>query len=192
MTTLFQTSRISRKIIEIAACLVMGAASEASAETMTGMVVGVADGDTVTVLVNGHDQIRVRIMGIDAPEKKQAFGQRSKQAMSDCAFGKQTRVEWSKKDRYGRTVGKVSVDDVDCGLHQIELGLAWHYKAYKREQKPEDRKSYAEAEAIARSADRGLWSEHDPIPPWDFRHRQPSRFKTPTASETAGDRPFAP
>jgi len=159
-----------QKISWIVACLLLFAASASSAETMTGMVVGVADGDTVTVLVNGHDQIHVRIMGIDAPEKKQAFGQRSKQAMSDCAFGKQTQIEWSKKDRYGRTVGKVAVDNVDCGLRQIELGLAWHYKAYKREQKPEDRKSYAEAEATARSAERGLWSERDPVPPWDFRH----------------------
>lgn len=170
MTILCQTSPMPQKISWIVACLLIFAASAASAETMTGMVVGVADGDTVTVLVNGHDQIHVRVMGIDAPEKKQAFGQRSKQAMSDCAFGKQTQVEWSKTDRYGRTVGKVSVDDVDCGLRQIELGLAWHYKAYKREQQPEDRKSYAEAEAIARSAERGLWSERDPVPPWDFRH----------------------
>lgn len=170
MTTLFQTSPRTRKIIGLAACLIMLATSAASAESITGMVVGVADGDTVTVLVNGHDQIHVRIMGIDAPEKKQAFGQRSKQAMSDCAFGKKTQVEWSKKDRYGRTVGKVSVDDVDCGLRQIELGLAWHYKAYKREQQPEDRKSYAAAEAVARSAEIGLWSERDPVPPWDFRH----------------------
>ena len=137
MTTLFQTLHVPRKIIWISAFLVMIANSAAKVETMISKLVGITVGDTVTVLVNGHDQIHMRIMGIDAPEKKQAFGQRSKQAMSDCAFGKQTQVEWSKKNRYGRTVGKVSVDDVDCGLRQIELGLAWHYKAYKREQQPE-------------------------------------------------------
>ena len=70
----------------------------------------------------------MRIAGIDAPEKKQAFGQRSKQAMSDCAFGKDVEIEWKKLDRYGRTIGKVVGDGVDCGLRQIELGMAWHYK----------------------------------------------------------------
>lgn len=145
--------------------------------TLEGKVVGVADGDTVTVLVDGHDQVHVRISGIDAPEKKQVFGQRSKQAMSACAFGKQVVVEWRKKDRYGRAVGKLTVNGVDCGLRQIELGMAWHYKAYAKEQARADREAYATAEDEAKAARRGLWSDANPTPPWEFRHPKKSAIQ---------------
>lgn len=150
----------------IAALLV---ACTAHAETVTGKVIGVADGDTVTVLTEGHRQVKVRIAGIDAPEKEQAFGQAAKKSMSDCAFGKVASVAWKKLDRYGRAIGKLTVDSIDCGLRQIELGLAWHYKAYEREQVPADRLAYAEAENTARLASTGLWSEARPTPPWEFR-----------------------
>jgi len=87
-------------------------ASQAGANTLSGKVVAVLDGDTITVL-HEDQQTRVRIAGIDAPEKKQAFGQRSKQSMSDCAFGKDVVVDWKKLDRYGRAIGKVVADGVD-------------------------------------------------------------------------------
>jgi endonuclease YncB( thermonuclease family) len=160
---------MSQKIIWIAAFLVMIAATAAKAETMTGKVVAIADGDTITVLIERRE-VKVRIGGIDAPEKKQPFGQQSKQAMSDCAFGKEVNVQWKKTDRYGRTIGKVVADGVDCGLRQIELGLAWHYKAYQKEQPPEDRITYATAESSARSSLEGLWSDPTQTPPWEFRH----------------------
>ena len=73
---------------------------------MSGKVVAVADGDTLTVLV-GKQQVKIRFSGIDAPEKKQPFGQRAKQGLSDCAYGKMVDVDWRKTDRYGRTIGKV-------------------------------------------------------------------------------------
>lgn len=136
---------------------------------MLGKVVGVADGDTISVLINRHP-VKVRIMGIDAPEKKQPFGQRSKQAMSDCSFGKDVDVDWTKTDRYGRSIGKVRSAGVDCGLRQIELGLAWHYKAYAREQNPVDRQTYSAAEERAKSERAGLWVDANPIPPWEYRH----------------------
>ena len=145
-------------------------AAPALAATLYGQVVGVSDGDTVTVLVDGHSQVHVRIAGIDAPEKRQPYGQRSKQLMSDCAFGKEVAVEWKKIDRYGRTVGKVVSKGVDCGLRQIELGMAWHYKTYAKDQSREDREAYAEAEERARAKGRGLWSDADPVPPWQYRH----------------------
>lgn len=144
-------------------------ASHASANTLSGKVVAVLDGDTITVL-HENQQTRVRIAGIDAPEKRQAFGQRSKQSMSDCAFGKEVEIDWKKLDRYGRTIGKVVADGVDCGLRQIELGMAWHYKAYAKEQSREDREAYASAEEKAKSERRGLWSDTAPAPPWEFRH----------------------
>jgi endonuclease YncB( thermonuclease family) len=150
-------------------CTFLGSA-QAVAATLVGVAVGVSDGDTITVLANGHDQVHVRVMGIDAPEKKQAFGQRSKESLSECAFRKAVSVDWNKKDRYGRTVGKVTADGVDCGLRQIELGMAWHYKTYAREQSPVDQDTYSKAEAKALVEKKGLWSESNPEAPWYFRH----------------------
>ncbi len=116
-------------------------------------------------------QHKIRLAGIDAPEKAQAFGNRSKEALSDCAFGKQATVETNKTDRYGRLVGKVIVEGKDCNLRQVQLGLAWHYKAYEREQSATDRKAYSEEENEARAARRGLWVDARPVPPWDFRQK---------------------
>lgn len=159
----------ARSAAWIAAAAVWALAAPAHAETLTGKVVAVLDGDTITVL-HERQQTRVRVAGIDAPEKRQAFGQRSKQALSDCAFGKDVEVRWSKTDRYGRTIGKVMAGGTDCGLRQIELGLAWHYKAYAKEQAREDREAYGSAEHKARAAGLGLWSDPHPTPPWEFRH----------------------
>lgn len=146
-------------------------ASMACADTLSGKVVAVSDGDTLTVLV-GQQQIKIRVSGIDAPEKKQPFGQRAKQGLSDCAFGKWVEVDWRKTDRYGRTLGKVISGGADCGLLQIEHGLAWHYKAYAKEQMPQDRIDYANAEDMARAKRIGLWSDPNPEPPWEFRHKK--------------------
>lgn len=139
------------------------------ADVLEGKVVGIADGDTITVLANNRE-IKIRVAGIDAPEKKQAFGQRSKEHLSDCAFGKSVSVEWNKTDRYGRTIGKVLSSGVDCGLRQVQDGLAWHYKAYAREQSPSDRATYANAESQAMNRKAGLWSDPHLTPPWEFRH----------------------
>lgn len=157
-------------MLTVATLICSPLANSAVADTLRGKVIGISDGDTVTVLTTERRQVKIRIAGIDAPEKKQAFGQASKEGMSDCAFGKPVEVEWSKLDRYGRTIGKIHAGGIDCGLRQIELGLAWHYKAYEREQIPENRRAYARAEAIAKEAGKGLWQERHPVPPWDFRH----------------------
>ncbi len=153
----------------------------ASADTLSGKVVGVADGDTLTVLVEQRT-VHVRVAGIDAPEKGQPFGQVSKQGLSKCAYGNQIEVEWHKKDKYGRTVGKVTVGQVDCGLRQIEQGLAWHYKAYAKEQAPGDRVSYAYAEEAARDARAGLWSAGAPVAPWEYRHQRRARSDAQASS----------
>ena len=141
----------------------------ASAETIAGRVVGIADGDTVTVLDAEKAQHKIRLSGIDAPEKAQAFGNRSKESLSDLAFDKTVTVETGKRDRYGREVGKVLVNGRDVNLIQVERGMAWHYKAYEREQPPNDRKLYDAAEIEARAARRGLWRDPEPTPPWDYR-----------------------
>ena len=150
-----------------------GAHAQPLLELLTGKVVGVSDGDTLTVLVQrdqSFEQIKVRVSWIDAPEKAQAFGNRSKQGLSDCAFAKEVRVEVIKLDRYRRSVGKVISLGTDCVLRQIELGLAWHYKAYARDQSFADRQSYAAAEDLAHERKLGLWSDPAAIPPWEFRH----------------------
>lgn len=141
----------------------------ASAETLIGKVVGVTDGDTVTVLTPLNEQYKIRLAGIDAPEKAQAYGQRSKEKMSDLVFGKPVSVEWNKRDRYQRIVGKVSIADKDAGLALVSAGLAWHYKKYEMDQSPIDRERYAAAEGRARTARFGLWGDADSVPPWEWR-----------------------
>jgi endonuclease YncB( thermonuclease family) len=142
-----------------------------SAADLHGKVVGVADGDTVTVLDAEKLQHKIRLAGIDAPEQAQAFGQASKKNLSDMVYGKQVKVNWDKRDRYGRIIGKVSIDQVDVCLEQVRRGMAWHYKQYQREQSPADRQAYAAAEDLARANRVGLWHDTNPVAPWDFRHR---------------------
>lgn len=156
----------------IAACALLLLALACNAATIEGRVVGVTDGDTVTVLDADKVQHKVRLSGIDAPEKKQPFGQRSKESLSELVFSKTVAVETGKTDRYGREVGKVLVDGIDANLVQVQRGFAWHYKAYEREQSPSDRKVYADAEIEAKAAGCGVWLDAAPVPPWEYRRQQ--------------------
>jgi endonuclease YncB( thermonuclease family) len=143
----------------------------ANAKTMEGLVVGVADGDTITVLDQQKNTYKIRLQGIDAPEKKQAFGEKSKQSLHDLVHSKQVRIEYDKEDKYGRIVGKVTVEDVDVCLQQLVLGMAWHYKKYQNEQSVSDRALYSETELKSQSLKLGLWSDDTPMPPWEFRKK---------------------
>ena len=142
----------------------------AAATTLVGRVIGVLDGDTIEVLDSGKVPRRVRLAGIDAPEKAQPFGQRSKQNLSGLVFGKQVEVDGNKTDKYGRTVGKVLVSGADANLAQVKSGFAWHYKQYASEQNASDRALYAIAEDGARGSRSGLWRDPKPMAPWDWRH----------------------
>ena len=142
----------------------------AHADVLQGQVVAVSDGDTITLLDETNQRRVIRLMGIDAPEKAQAFGQTSKESLNELVFNKEVSVTWFKKDRYGRTVGQVYVDDTDVGIEQIKRGLAWHYKQYEREQSVEDRTRYADAEKEARITSMGLWIDLHPQEPSNFRH----------------------
>lgn len=150
-------------------CLTLLYTSQAFADTLLGRVVGVADGDTITVLDASDTQHKIRLSGIDAPEKKQPFGQVSKQSLSDLVYDKAVQVEWTKADRYGRMVGKVLVNKLDVNLEQVKRGLAWHYTKYQKEQPFEDRLSYLHAQEGAKTAKVGLWVEPSPVAPWDWR-----------------------
>lgn len=150
-------------------------------ETLQGKVVGISDGDTITVLDSSKTQHKIRLAGIDAPEKSQAYGERSKQYLSDQVLGRSVTVDWNKTDKYGRTIGKVIVNGQDANLKQVQAGLAWHYKQYEKEQSASDRSLYAHAETDARARHIGLWHDATPIPPWDFRHgARVSSSPTPT------------
>ena len=152
----------------LALCLVL----QVQADTLLGRVVSVADGDTITILDDTNTQHKIRLTGIDAPEKRQAFGNVSKQSLADMVAGQSVVVEWDKADRYGRKVGKVLLAGQDANLEQVKRGLAWHYKQYQREQSTADQQSYAAAEADARQVQAGLWRDADPMPPWEFRRKR--------------------
>jgi len=135
-------------VTALALCLVF----QVQADTLLGKVINVADGDTITVLDDTNTQHKIRLSGIDAPEKRQAFGNVSKQSLADMVAGQSVTVEWVKVDKYRRKVGKVLLDGQDVNLVQIRHGLAWHYKQYQREQSPTDQQSYAAAADVARTA----------------------------------------
>lgn len=153
----------------------------AAAESRTCLVVGVSDGDTLTArcgTVGNYEQIKVRFNGIDAPEKKQPFGERAKQALSDLVYMKDVALDCPKTDRYGRSVCRVMVapasapagpKTLDAGLAMITVGMAWWYRAYAREQTPQERGQYEFAETEARAKRVGLWADAEPVPPWDWR-----------------------
>lgn len=145
------------------------------AELVVGKVVSIADGDTLTILASSRLQHRIRLDGIDAPEKGQDFGQRSKTSLSELAQGRQAAASCSKRDRYGREVCSVAVDGLDLGLEQVRRGMAWHFVRYAHEQAVEDRAAYSSAESAAKSAGLGLWGATAPVPPWEWRVRQASQ-----------------
>ncbi|MFQ5545877.1 MAG: thermonuclease family protein [Acidiferrobacterales bacterium] len=142
---------------------------------LVGQVVRVVDGDTIYVLDESRSRHKIRLAGIDAPERKQPYGLASREHLASLVAAKSVTIEYAKHDRYGRIVGKVWIDGVDACLEQIKAGLAWHYKKYRREQDPGDRVLYAQAEIQARSQRIGLWQETNPKPPWKFRRLYRSR-----------------
>jgi endonuclease YncB( thermonuclease family) len=155
------------KAVLLGTLLCLSAAAQP--HTITGKVVGVSDGDTITVLDEQKRQHKIRLDGIDAPESSQDFGSRSKQSLSDLVFGRVVTVASSKKDRYGRTVSKVTLDGRNINLEQINRGMAWFYRAYARELSRDDAVAYERAENDAKAGKRGLWADPSPTPPWEFR-----------------------
>ena len=145
-------------------------ASTAAGEVLSGSVIRVSDGDTLTILNSTNQQIKIRLAGIDAPEKAQAFGQRSKEYLASLVIQKQVTVKTTKTDKYGRQVGQVLLNGQDVNLEQLRAGMAWYYRQYERELTLELRQSYAAAEANAKERLIGLWRDAQPVPPWVWRH----------------------
>lgn len=139
--------------------------SAALATEITGRVVGITDGDTLTLLTEDRRQAKVRLAEIDTPESRQPYGNRARQALSDLAFGQSVRVVVQDTDRYGRTVGRVYAGGTDVNAAMVREGAAWVYRQYSRDP------SLLGLEAEARAARRGLWAlpEAERTPPWEWR-----------------------
>ena len=151
-----------RKIIVLILSFLMMMMSFAM--NIKGKVVKIADGDTITIQTLNNEKIKIRLYGIDAPEKKQDYGIKSLDVLKELSYGKTVDVEVKEKDRYGRTVGIVFLNGEEINLKMIETGNAWHYKKYAKEEM-----SYANAEAEARKKKLGLWNSDKQISPWEYR-----------------------
>ncbi|MDD3352941.1 thermonuclease family protein [Zoogloea sp.] len=143
--------------------------AKARPRTLAGQVVAVADGDTLTLLDRRYSQYKIRLLGIDAPERAQAFGRVSREHLARRTMGKEVTARCLKRDRYQRWLCRIELDGVDVNQAQVAAGLAWHYRAYGRDQTLVDWTVYALDELRARQARRGLWSDPRPVAPWDYR-----------------------
>jgi endonuclease YncB( thermonuclease family) len=143
----------------------------AGAETIQGRVVGVTDGDTIRILDGNNQQHKIRLGGIDAPEKNQPYGTKSKSNLSSLVFNKQVTLECGKTDKYGRLVCVVMLEGQDINLKQVKSGFAWHYRKYASEQTTKQRQDYEAAEGLAREQRAGLWADQGSVPPWQWRKR---------------------
>lgn len=146
----------------LTALLLCAAASPAAADRSC-KVVGVSDGDTITALCQSREQVKVRLAEIDAPEKAQPFGAKSKQSLSDLCFGKAAQIAEQDRDRYGRTVARVRCAGIDANAEQVRRGFAWVYDRYVTDPNLYPLQDTAQAER------RGLWADSAPTPPWEWR-----------------------
>lgn len=135
-----------------------------AADSQKAKVVGVHDGDTITVLFDGRTSAKVRLQGIDAPELGQPFGKASKHALSDLVFNAFVEVKATGKDRYGRTLANIYESNLWINKELIKRGMAWHYTKYSSDP------DLANAELAARKSKVGLWQEPSPTPPWQWRY----------------------
>lgn len=155
-------------------CLILSFPVIAHAETVQGTVVHIADGDTLTLLTSSNKQIKIRLAGIDSPEKSQPFGNKAKQALAALTFQKYVIVNVQTIDRYGRSVGRVYVQGLDVNAELVKHGYAWVYRKYTN-----DEDLYA-FEAEAKLEKRGLWLSQKPIAPWNWRKGQRTVEHNPT------------
>jgi endonuclease YncB( thermonuclease family) len=151
------------KIILVAALLPMLAFADTQ---WSGRVVGVSDGDTLTVLTDAKKSVKVRLAEIDAPEKHQAFGEQAKQSLSELCYNKAVVIADKGTDRYNRTLARVSCDGIDANAEQVKRGFAWAYTQYLTDP------AIAELEKSAKVARLGLWMDQNPVPPWNFRRNK--------------------
>lgn len=148
--------------LRLTALLLWAVATPAAAEQPC-KVISVSDGDTITALCQDNERLKIRLAEIDAPEKAQPFGMRSKQSLSDMCFGKQVEIAKQARDRYGRTVARIQCDGTDANAEQVRRGMAWVYDKYVKDRSFYHLQDQAKAEHI------GLWADDSPTPPWLWR-----------------------
>lgn len=131
---------------------------------LTGRVVGITDGDTLTLLDPSNQQLTIRLAEIDAPERSQPWGRQAQRTLSDLAFGKSASVQQTDTDRYGRIVGRVFVEGQDVNRAMVEAGAAWAFRRYLTDE------TLLATEERARRSGVGLWSvtQQEPVPPWEW------------------------
>lgn len=139
----------------------------AQAKIITGEVIKIADGDTLTILTNTKQQEKIRLIEIDAPERRQAFGNKSQQSLAELCFKKPAIIHYDNRDRYGRILGRVFCNGIDANKAQIINGMAWVYVKYAKDY------SLFAIEKEARDKQIGLWQDKNPISPWKFRRNHP-------------------
>jgi micrococcal nuclease len=165
--------------------LVLFASSAISAGPLTpGLVIAISDGDTITLLTEDKQQLKIRLAGIDTPEKKQAFGTKARDHLASRIFKHDVEVDLRKKDQYGRYLGVIYINGTDINQSMIQDGYAWFYKHYAKEQPKEEAQRYAKAEVDARSKQRGLWSDPNPVPPWEFRKEAKDQARAAKAASS--------
>ena len=147
----------------LAAIAILVAIPAIAAESLTGKVASGTDGDTARVLDAANVQHKVRLDGIDAPERGQPFGTVARDRLASLVMGKAVKVHDDGRDRWGRTLGRIEVEGQDVNRQMVADGLAWHYVAFNNDAR------LAAAERAARAAGRGLWADKAPVPPWEWR-----------------------
>lgn len=135
----------------------------AEKETISGKVVSVADGDTMTILTTDNERIKIRLLGIDAPERGQDFGTKARQHLNELCYGKTVIVEKDGKDQYGRLLGVVYVEGINVNENMVRNGLAWYYRHFVNDPRLDS------LEKLARSEKLNIWSMKNPTPPYEFR-----------------------
>lgn len=181
---------VSANLRRLARCLALGCLltpPAARCDSLQATVLEVVEGDIITVVDSRKARYRIRLAGIDAPEPRQAFGRESRKNLTDLLLGRKVSVERRKDDDYGRIVARVTVQPPDCpscartrdaALAQLEAGLAWWYREYRREQSLEEQGYYEYAEFDARARRIGLWQDLAPFPPWEWRKRESKAYFT--------------
>ncbi|EGT75488.1 thermonuclease family protein [Haemophilus haemolyticus] len=161
---------INQKILLTSLLLIFTALSACSREKNTCRVVKISDGDTLTCLAKGNKSIKVRLAEIDAPEKKQAFGQKSKKALSDMVYLRDVRLSLKGQDRYQRTLAIVYYQDKNINLEMVKQGMAWAYKQYSHNP------IYLQAQENAQAKGIGLWADNNPIEPSQWRRQEKNQY----------------
>ncbi|OLY94822.1 Endonuclease YncB, thermonuclease family [Cnuella takakiae] len=159
-------------------CCLLFACNSSNGDQNMGQVVKIADGDTFTLLMAGNQQVKVRLYGIDCPEKAQPYGKAAGRVLGALMEGHRVRIEEKDKDRYGRTIAVAFLDDGrNINETMLAQGYAWHYIDFDKNP------AWSALEAKARDQRLGLWKESNPVAPWEFRSAKRARSKNPKGTK---------